>query len=264
MKKTLIALMALASVASAESVSLETQIVKGEETYALFSDWQDIYNAWNVDTNPSQNGTQYNTDVIETVNTYTTSASLSFYVSVSDLLGGDQLIAGQKYELDTFSWVGSDNGYYTGGDRTVTITNLTSTSSVSVAMPGVNTKTVTVTAPAATPLTFVAGDLLQITLTGVADDPATTETNETANVYIPYIDAVNGNHVLGSSSSLNSTGTDLNYWHVDGNNQGNAWHKGLKTNAPIVQLTAHAIPEPATATLSLLALAGLCARRRRG
>ena len=31
-----------------------------------------------------------------------------------------------------------------------------------------------------------------------------------------------------------------------------------------VYLVAKAIPEPATATLSLLALAGLCARRRRG
>ena len=253
--------MALAGVASAESVSLETQIVKGEETYALFSDWQTIYNDWNTDTNPTQDGVQHDKSVIEdTANKL--ASTLTFYVSVSDLLGGDQLIAGQKYELDTFSWVGSDNGWYTGGDRTVTITNLTSTSSVSVAMPGVTTKTTTVTTPSTTPLTFVAGDLLQITFTGVADDPA-TQTNEAANVSIQYIDAQNGNNILGSASALNASGTGLNYWHVDKNNNGNAWQKGWKNDSPIIQLTAHAIPEPATATLSLLALAGLCARRRR-
>ena len=262
MKKTLIALMALAGVASAESVSLETQIVKGKETYALFSDWQEIYNAWNTDTNPTKEGVQHDTSVIEAVGS-TSGTALTFYVSVSDLLGGNQLIAGQKYELDTFSWVGSDSGYYTGGDRKVTITNLTSTSSVSVAMPGVSTKTVTVTTPSTTPLTFVAGDLLKITFTGVADDPETTETNEAANVYIQYIDAVNGNNILGSASALNASGTGLNYWHVNKNNNGNGLQTGWKNDAPIIQLTAHAIPEPATATLSLLALAGLCARRRR-
>ena len=37
-----------------------------------------------------------------------------------------------------------------------------------------------------------------------------------------------------------------------------------KYNSPVIRLTAYAVPEPATATLSLLALCGLCARRRRG
>ncbi len=248
MKKTIIALMALAGVAAAaDTITLGTQIVKDYETdnetvIDLYTDWETY---------------KGDTTVVESVN-HKNATTLTFYVKVSDLFGAGALDSATSYTLKTFSYLGWDDDGELGQDETLTVTlgNQSVTATISDAHESgsydpQNTVTFTGT------LNFTTADILKVTLTGGLD----AEGDQT-NVGIKYIDSPGTNKVLGSASNLNADGT-MNYWHEDKNNNANGWHTGLKTDAPIIQLTAKAVPEPTTATLSLLALAGLAARRRR-
>ena len=237
MKKTLIALMALASVAMAETISLETKIQTADEAYAAFTDWSDI---------------KSDATIVETVREAEKSAAITLFVLPSDLFGGDSLTAGQKYQLDTFTWVGNDNGYFVGGNRTVSF-SIGDSEPVVVSVPGTSDSTPCITLGNDDVFTFTANDIIKITIT-----PGSGE-----NIAVKYIDVPSPNKVLGISTALKADGS-LNYFHNGGDAYQNGIQHGLKYDAPIIQLTAHAVvPEPATATLSLLALAGLCARRRR-
>ena len=239
MKKTLIALVALAGVAAAaDTITLGTQVVKPDNTKIdLYTDWE-TYKA--------------DTSVVEAIG-HKNANTLTFYVKVSDLFGADTLDAATSYTLKTFSYLGWDDDGELGQGDTLTVT--LGTQSVTATITDVhvtgsydpkNTVTFTDT------LNFTTADILTVTLTG----------GNSTLVGIKYIDSPTNNKVLGSASNLNTDGT-MNYWHEDRNNAANAWQGGWKTDAPVVQLTATFIPEPATATLSLLALAGLAARRRR-
>ncbi len=239
MKKTLIALMALAGVAAAaDTITLGTQVVKGDGTAIdLYTDWE-----------------TYKTDasVVEATG-HKNAGTLTFYVKVSDLFGAGTLDAATSYTLKTFSYLGwDDDGELGQGDTlTVTLGNQSVTATISDShLTGSYDPQNTVTF--AGTLNFTTADILTVTLTG----------GENSNVGIKYFDSPSTNKVLGSASNLNTDGT-MNYWHDDSNNNANAWQTGWKTDAPIIQLTAKAVPEPTTATLSLLALAGLAARRRR-
>ena len=108
--------------------------------------------------------------------------------------------------------------------------------------------------------------------TGTQDKSTFKTTNSTANYIlnagdytIEYLGGTNGsaaaNLILGGAIVASFTGGNHN---MNGINQGGD-SLTLKTNDAynVVATSYPGIPEPATATLSLLALAGLAARRRR-
>ena len=249
MKKTLITLLALTGVAVAtEPITLETQLVTPDATYGLYSQWDTVSS---------------NTAIIEGKTTTWNNAatnnntSLTFYVKLSDLLGGNALAPTATYEISSFSWLGQANGNCSGGGDTLTI-SVGNQSITGITQQSSNIYTTALfSEDAPNTLTLSSSDILTITLT------AGTGTNKDGtSVEITFVDTPNGNKLLGSASNLNNDGT-MNYWHEDKNNQANAWQKQWKTDAPVVSMTMKIVPEPTTATLSLLALAGLAARRRR-
>lgn len=247
MKKTLIALMALASVVSAGTpITLETQLVTPDATYGLYSQWNTV---------------STNTGLVEAKETTWREGSdnktLTFYVKLDDLLGGDSLASTATYEFSSFSWLGQPNGNCSGGGDTLTIAvgNQSITGSVQQSSNIFTTAIFADDAP--NTLTLSSSDILTITLTAGTESNAHGE-----SVELTFMDTPGTNKLLGSASSLNADGT-MNYWHEDKKNTDNAWQTGWKTDAPVVSMTMTVIPEPATATLSLLALAGLAARRRR-
>ena len=250
MKKTIIALMALAGVAMAADVSLSTQVQKANGTNI------DLYNSWET--------YKADTSVVEAIG-HKNAVTLTFYVKVSDLYGADGLDTTASYILNSFSYLGWDDDGELGQGETLTVSlgtqSVTSTISDSHKTGSYDPQN-TVTFGANQVLTFTSADILTITLKGGKNASG----NDT-NVGIKYVDTLGTNKLLGSASNLSDDGT-MNYWHEDKANGKNAWQTGWKTDAPIINLTATkvvtiAVPEPTTATLSLLALAGLAARRRR-
>ena len=249
MKKTLIALMALAGVAMAD-VSLSTQVQKSDGTAI------DIYGEWET----------YKTDksVVEGHDCKNDTV-LTFYVKVSDLFGAVALDADASYQLTSFSYLGWDDDGELGNGETLTVTlgdqSVTAVITDEHETGSYNPQN-TVVFTADQVLTFTSSDILTVTLSG---------TGSGDKVGIKYMDSPKTNKVLGTASTLRTDGT-LNYYHVYGDHNSNSFQKGWKTDAPIINLTASivaatpetpAVPEPATATLSLLALAGLASRRRR-
>ena len=250
MKKTLITLLALTGVAAAETaITLETQIItKDGDVYGLYSQWESV---------------KGNTSIVEgkktTWNKGNTSNNkvLTFYVQLSDLLGGDTLATTGEYAITSFSWLGQENGNCSGGGDTLTISVGDQSITGSVQASNNIYTTAIFKDDGTNSLTLSSTDILTITLTAGTGQNAHGE-----SVELTFIDTIGTNKLLGSSSNLNSDGT-MNYWHVDKANGDNAWDTTVKTDAPVISMTMKAIPEPTTATLSLLALAGLAARRRR-
>ncbi len=243
MKKTLIALMALAGVAVASSpITLESKLVSGENIYGVYSQWENIKN---------------DTTLIEGTET-TYPETLTFYVKVSDLFGAENLSSTGKYQFTSFSFLGQANGNCSNGGDTLTIT-VGSQSVTGIVQQSSNAYTsVVFDTPNANSLFFTTSDILTLTLQAGFDGG-----KDNGRVEIMYYDTPRTNQALGAASALSSDGTDLNYFHKYSNNSGNGFQTGWKTDAPVVSMTVTYIPEPATATLSLLALAGLAARRRR-
>ena len=247
MKKTIIALMALAGVAAGSDISLESKLVSGENTYGVYSQWESI---------------KGNTALIEQSKTKYPS-SLTFYVKVSDLFGAENLTDTERYQITSFSYLGQASGNCSNGGDILTITLGNQSVSGTVQQSSNVYTSVVFDAPNASTLSFTSSDILTLTLTGGRDGGAND-----GLVEMLYYDTPGTNQALGAASALNSTGTDLNYYHKYSNHNGNGWDTTVKTDAPVVSMTvravaAPAVPEPTTATLSLLALAGLAARRRR-
>ncbi len=234
--------MALAGMTvAADPITLETQLVTPDATYGLYSQWEEV---------------KSNTALVE--NTATTwPSSLTFYVKVGDLLGANSLASTGTYKFSSFSWLGQASGHCTAGDDTLTISVGGKSITGAVQESSDCYTTALFSADAPNTLTFSTSDILTITLTAGPNDADYGETVE-----IMYMDTPGTNKLLGSASNLNADGT-MNYWHEDRANGDNAWQKGWKTDAPVISMTLTQVPEPATATLSLLALAGLAARRRR-
>ena len=258
MKKTIIALMALAGAAVANSsITLETQLVTGDNVaYGLYSQWDVV---------------KSNTNIVEATKTtwnYTSgknnndNKTLTFYVKLNDLLGGNSLAPTATYEFSSFSWLGQNNGNCSGGGDILTISVGTQSITGAVQQSTNIYTTAVFNGDEPNTLTLSSSDILTITLTAGAETNAHGEAVE-----LTFVDTLGTNKLLGSASNLNSDGT-MNYWHEDKKNSDNGWDTSVKTDAPVVSMTvravaAPAVPEPTTATLSLLALAGLAARRRR-
>ena len=246
MKKTIITLLALTGVALGSDITLSTQVQKADGSVI------DVYGSWETYKN--------DTTVVEAIG-HKNHTTLTFYVKVSDLYGAGVLEDGASYTLTSFSYLGWDDDGELGQDETLTVTlgDQSVTSVISdVHVTGSYNPQNTVTFTNKQVLTFTSDDILTITLQG-----GKNSSGNVTNVGIKYIDTPGSNKLLGSASNLNADGT-MNYWHVDKKNSDNAWQTGWKTDAPVISLTAtKVVPEPTTATLSLLALAGLAARRRR-
>ena len=249
MKKTIIALLATAALSMAsESFTLETQLVTNTgDTYGLYSQWDSV---------------KGNTGIVEGKKTTWNKNNsgnkvLTFYVQLSDLLGSDVLDSTGEYAITSFSWLGQDNGNCSGGGDTLTISVGDQSISGSVQASNNIYTTALFKEDGSNTLTLSSTDILTITLTAGTGQNAHGE-----SVELTFIDTPGTNKLLGTASNLNSDGT-MNYWHVDKANGDNAWDTTVKTDAPVISMTMKAIPEPATATLSLLALCGLAARRHR-
>lgn len=253
MKKTLIALLALTGMSygavytGAPTITLDS--CYGDSTTSLY---QHLLDGGSV----QKNGTNVGNGTIEYFAPEGDVASINFYINVNDLFGAASLKDGWTYYINTFSFLKKDEQYYTGGSRTLTLSN--GTNSVTFAQDQVNNKWAKTDFQEQITddnglelLSFKKGDMITITLTtgvGPADE------SKRERISAQYYD-------------INSPGVSFTL-HNGKVNDGDDYTKNpgttsWKYNSPVIRLTAYAVPEPTTATLSLLALAGLAARRRR-
>ena len=240
MKKTLIALMALAGVASAVDYTGASKItLDSGKGNAETSAYEALIKGETVASS---------TGVLKYTSTTDSIKAITFYINVNDLVGGEALKDGWTYYLDSFSFVKEENnGHYTGGNRTLTLSNGSESvifSEASSTSKYVTTNFESQVTESKSLLSFKKGDMLTITLTAGAGEQIDVRYYD---VYSPGVSFTmhNGQVNDGDNHKINPGNTNWKY------------------NSPVIRLTAYAVPEPATATLSLLALAGLCARRRR-
>lgn len=235
MKKTLIALMALAGVAAADTTP-NTVYNPNEGTLTLGADGGEMY----ADKNYYAGEFSFSFDIAETDLTLNGTIIIAAYYGANNPDGG--------YGVNAFTITGDGNG-----NLTLQLERANGLSNTSL------TDTVTLTTP-------------RDKSTFKADTAAYTLTE--GSYTIDYLGGGNGsaaaNLILNSNVVASFTGGNHNM-NGSGSTNGNAVGKDLTTlkfvaNSNFVTGTTtftSNIPEPTTATLSLLALAGLAARRRR-
>lgn len=226
MKKTIITLLALAGVAAAESLTLTTGIKYDGVLY-------DGY------TNPGITGLDY------VYGNWPGSVdnSLAFSIEIDQLFNADKIGTTDIITLNSLTVRVHDGGWAIGGNRSVTLAvkGQEATYSYTEAMTA-------------------SGGFL--TLSGINWEGLTKDTMLTFTI----------SSSSGEDCTVALAGSQNGVWSGVTAFDTTQWgHKGtgytdVETNAaPLVSLgiTTAPIPEPTTATLSLLALAGLAARRRR-
>ncbi|MGN0864873.1 MAG: PEP-CTERM sorting domain-containing protein [Akkermansia sp.] len=237
MKKTLIALMAMASVASAQVFTLDSG--KDENTSSLYQDVVEGTTTWNPGyTSGKLEYTASATDLVRTI---------TFYIEIKDLFGAENLSDTGYYNIQSFSYIGAnDSGHYSGGgSRTLTFS--VGEQSIECTPDVVTNKCFTTVLPQdkSEALLVTKNDILTITLsTGASGEKIQAMYYDTNSPGVSFTMTSDGKVNDGITPSLNVGTTSWKY------------------NSPAIRLTL-TTPEPATATLSLLALAGLAARRRR-
>ena len=230
MKKTLIALMALASVAGAQVITLDSG--KGGNTVSLFEDVINGTTSWGNGNSGTHKYTADNNTPVK---------SLTFYVEVKDLVGGSALSDTAYYNIQSFSFIGEVGN--SGENRTITFAVGDQSLVCSLGASSTQVYTTVLTQAQSDSFIVTKNDIVTITLaTGAAGEVVSAKYYDTNSPGVSFTmkdGAVND----GIDHTINPGTTSWKY------------------NSPAIRLTL--IPEPATATLSLLALAGLAARRRR-
>ena len=231
MKKTLIALMTLAGVASAGSLTLDSKYMAEGVDSSYFSGFT-------------------STSGVERKNL--TAPTITFYVEISDLLGSSAMLDNSIYDLTSLSWYAYSDGSYVGGSRQVTLSNGTQTLTLAHSSAATGSdKILTVNHD----LGFIVTKETKLTIT-----LSSTSSNENVSMGV-------GDRSTDAAKAATVTGATFGY--VNGEPVYNKV-TGVEGYTPIqsswayndIPLQLTLIPEPATATLSLLALAGLAARRR--
>lgn len=217
MKKTLIAIMALAGLAAAETYTASTPDKNGQGTYYGF-------------TLAPNNDTYLTNDIPDNISVMTLeSITLLSRSNVGDKCP-DVKVAVYAYTADstTGTYLGvSTNSTGTAADNTTYTLNFSG-------------------------ITINPNDRYQFLY-------VQANTTEDLTTFVGYQAAA----MSWGTSVTNSFSTNIpDGWGTYKNNKFNSW-EGQFIPVTTVTLSTPAVPEPTTATLSLLALAGLAARRRR-
>ena len=234
MKKTLIALMAFAGLASAQSFNLDSKVINGENTFSAFDSVVGFTKA-EAAANTGLNVDRYN------------QPTPTVSVTLGDLYGYTE---GTTYQVETITFA----------MRYDTAANIEST-----------------VLPTTSSLTLKVGDTIYGTTGNAVFSYDTAATNENS--------AIIGSYTFTFSEAVVLTGTEgtLTLAMTSSGSEKGLSFLALKDKdtvidagtaavvngfGPVVRISgqiipAPSVPEPATATLSLLALAGLAARRRR-
>ena len=241
MKKTIIALMALAGVTCADTINLLAEDwttgsrldrptwvknASGELTLTN-SNWSQAYAICDLDTNMT-GAWEFSTSIYR----FNSSAGISI-----TLVGLNQAltIGTKEYTSGTSFYGTTENVTANGYNFKEALTDISGTqvSNYSTGAEGVFNYNQTAKIEASTALDADNNVILTLTLDGTAD-------------VTPYTTTIN----MGQGFTLDK----IVVWG-DGANNASNWS--------VTEMTIRSIPEPTTATLSLLALAGLAARRRR-
>lgn len=207
MKKILIsALVAGCTVFGAEKIMLDAMLVhQNGEVASLYDDYQKMSDVGVYESKPAR------------------AASVSFYVDVDRMLGARHLKKNKEYELNSVSWIGSREGWYTGAGRMVSIKN--GEDVVTVSLPECTSEKVTVKFPKEK-MRFRKNDILEVCISWQGE--------ENNSVYMKYFDSppapgsIGGTamNILANGKLPSGTGVD------------NLYNKNWRYNSPAVRIRA--------------------------
>lgn len=235
MKKTLIALFALSSIAMAVTRTVDITSTTGSD---FNTDWETIL---------SDIGYVYGNDYTLTLNVtggLAASGANAYIMQLTDTTGGNRYLVNQNNGADVYFGINTRTAAQGKND-----------------MPSGWTNTFTLSANGdTTTLTEALNEVLCSWTMTDATHSGSRAWNNSLTLTISYTEAQGTvvQYSYGSSTAaidkfvMPTTSLDLNDFSVK---------NGIVLNGSNGRLSV--TPEPATATLSLLALAGLCARRRR-
>ena len=232
MKKTLITLLALGSIACGDMLTLGSKLSYVDSTDASNSFTIDAYQAFVGKTRDEIDGyTLSGVDCIDAdrVNTIPGTSTNTITLNLGDMISTGTAELGEGLQLTQISFIGRDASDRKPAEATLSLELDGSTYTSSVAQSGGDTTHEYIT------FSFTDGPIITC-----LSDIQVTYSASTATLGSGVFKAQNGAVLSG----VNNGSTD--------------W-------TPIAQvvLSTPSIPEPTTATLSLLALAGLAVRRRR-
>ena len=231
--------MALAGVAAGDAITLDTTARKDNKDSSFF----DIVSK---DRSSSNGYVREDEDIQK--------SDFTFYIKVSDLFTGDITLGEHSYTLTSLTYLGKNGEGYAGGSRSMTVSNGSSSVSASITSSAGQ-----YTATFSDSLTFTADSILTVTLDSTVESEEFSVTVWDYN-YGPVA-------MKGAGWSLDDAGNPV-YKLAEGRPY-TSWaynEVALRLTATVTPTdvpSSPSIPEPATATLSLLALCGLASRRRR-
>lgn len=196
-----------------QEITLDTKLITADKTVSsLYTKQEGVANQQQLISRPSME------------------SSVTFYVDVDKMLGGKKLKKGQKYRLDSLSWLGNPHGDFTGGDRKVIISN----GKEALILPLPQTEKAKVTLHQQedkTNFTFKRDDILEVTIIWRSE--------QNGSCAIRYFDAPAAPAVIrGTAMNLTPEGELPEGTGVD-----NKYMKRWRFNCPAVRIRATAAPE---------------------